>query len=91
MAWLPADTYGQVLIEVGPAEELPLLAVPPRVTVHRVERSPEGPGIAVGRAVTAWVAEWIPDEPDERRTVTIWVGDRVNLSCPEIVGLVERL
>ncbi|MET0448761.1 MAG: SIP domain-containing protein [Aeromicrobium sp.] len=91
LAWLPADTYGQVLIEADLDEELPLLAAPARVTVHRIERSPLGEGIASGRAVAAWVEEWIPDEPDERRTVTIWVGERVTLSCPEISGLVERL
>jgi NADPH-dependent ferric siderophore reductase len=91
LAWLPAAAYGQVLIEAGPGEELPLLAAPPRVTVHRIERSAAGHGIAVGRAVTAWVEEWIPDEPDERRAVTVWVGEGVDLSCPGIVGLVERL
>lgn len=91
LAWLPGDTYGQVLIEAGPDDELPLLAGPPRVTVHRIERSPEGVGVAAGRAVAAWVEEWIPDEPDENRTVTIWVGERVVVSCPEVNGLVERL
>lgn len=91
LAWLPPDTYGQVLIEAGPDEQVPLLAAPLRVTVHRLERSPEGHGVAAGRAVAAWVEEWIPDEIDERRTVTIWVGERVDLRCPEIVGLVERL
>ncbi|MET1037006.1 MAG: SIP domain-containing protein [Aeromicrobium sp.] len=91
LAWLPADTYGQVFIEVGPDEELPLLAAPPRMTVHRLERSSAGDGVAAGRAVAAWAGEWIPDEPDERRTVTIWVGERVDLSCPEIMGLAERL
>jgi NADPH-dependent ferric siderophore reductase len=91
LAWLPADAYGQVLIEAGLDEELPLLAAPPRVTVHRVDRSPLGGGIAASRAIAAWGGEWIPDEPDEHRTVSIWVGERVSLSCPEIVGLVERL
>jgi len=91
LAWMPTDTYGQVLIEAGPDDEVLLLAAPPRVSVHRIERSAEGDGIACGRAVAAWVEEWIPDEPDERRNVTIWVGERVDLRCPEIVGLVERL
>lgn len=91
LAWLPADAYGQVLVEAGPDDELPLLAAPLRMTVHRVERSPQGDGFAAGRAVAAWVEEWIPDEVDDRRTVSIWVGERVEPSCPEIVGLVERL
>ena len=91
LAWLPADAYGQVLIEAGPLEVLPLLAAPARVTVHRIERSPEGDGVAAGRAVAAWVEEWIPDELDEQRTVTLWVGERVDLTCPRIIGLAERL
>lgn len=91
VAWLPADAYGQVFIEAGADAELPLLAAPLRVTVHRVDRSPDGDGVAAGRAVAAWVEEWIPDEVDERRTVSIWVGGRVEPSCPSILGLVERL
>ena len=91
LAWLSPDTYGQVVVEVGPDEELPLLAPPLRVTVHRVERSLEGHGVAVGRAVAAWAEEWMPEDADERRSVTVWVGERVDLSCPEIMGLVERL
>jgi NADPH-dependent ferric siderophore reductase len=91
LAWLPADAYGQVLVEAARDVDLPELAAPLRVTVHRVDRSPEGDGVAAGRAVAAWVEEWIPDEPDERRTVSIWVGERVEPSCPRIIALVERL
>jgi NADPH-dependent ferric siderophore reductase len=91
LAWISPDTYGQVVVEVGPGEELPVLAPPLRVTVHRVERSADGHGVAAGRAVAAWVEEWMPEEPDERRDVSIWVGERVVLSCAEITGLVERL
>ncbi len=91
LAWLPADAYGQVLVEAGPDDDLPLLATPPRVSVHRIEPSPQGEGVAVGRAVAAWVEEWMPGEHDERRSVSIWVGERVDLSRAEIPGLVERL
>jgi NADPH-dependent ferric siderophore reductase len=91
LAWLPPDTYGQVLVEADVDDVLPFIAAPLRVTVHRIARSGEGDGVAVGRAVAAWVGEWMPDEPDERRTVTIWVGRRVDLRCPEIIGLAERL
>jgi NADPH-dependent ferric siderophore reductase len=91
LAWLPTGAYGQVLVEVGPDEELPLLAAPPRVTVHRIARSADGAGVAVGRAVAAWIEEWVPDEPDAARTVSVWVGARVAPRCPEITGLVSRL
>ena len=91
LAWLPADAYGQVLIEAGADDELPLFRAPLRVTVHRVHRSPEGDGVAAGRAVAAWVEEWMPEEVDERRLVSIWVGQRVEPGCPHISALVERL
>lgn len=91
LALLSPDAYGQVLIEVGVDEQLPVLAAPPRVTVYRLERSPQGRGVAAGRAAAAWVEEWMPDEPDERRAVSIWVGEHVELTCPAINGLAERL
>lgn len=88
---LSADAYGQVLVEVAHDQTMPVLTAPPRVTVHRIDASPLGGGIAVGQAVAAWVGEWIPDEIDERRAVTMWVGERVEVACPEILGLVERI
>jgi len=91
LAWLSPDTYGQVIIEAGPDDELPVVAAPLRVTVHRVERSADGHGVAAGRAVAAWAEEWMPEEPDARRDLSIWVGERVVVSCAEITGLVERL
>lgn len=91
LAWLSPDAYGQVLIEVGIDEQLPVLAVPPRVTVYRIERSPQGRGVAASRAAAAWVEEWMPGEPDERRAVCVWVGEHVEVSCPSINGLAERL
>ena len=91
LAWLPADAYGQVLIEAGANDVLPLFRAPLRVTVHRIGRSPEGDGVAAGRAVAAWAEEWMPEEPDERRLVSIWVGQRVEPGCPHISTLVERL
>lgn len=91
LAWMPSDAYGQVVIEASADHELPVLSAPLRVTVHRVEPSSEGAGIAAGRAVASWVSEWIPDEPDAQRAVTIWVGARVDQRCPELLGLVERL
>ena len=91
LAWLPADAYGQVLIEAGADDELPVFGAPLRVTVHRIRRSADGDGVAAGRAVAAWVEEWMPEEPDERRLVSIWVGQRVEPGCPHINALVERL
>lgn len=68
LALLPDDVYGQVVVEIDPDAELPALETPARVTVHRV-----WPGTA-DRAVAAWIAEWIPSEPDAARTVGLWVS-----------------
>lgn len=68
LAMLPADVYGQVVVEIDPDVDLPALDTPPRVTVHRV-----WPGTA-DRAVAAWIAEWMPAEPDAARTVGLWIS-----------------
>ncbi len=68
LALLPADVYGPVVVEIDPDVDLPVLDTPARVTVHRV-----WPGTA-DRAVAAWIAEWIPSEPDAARTVGLWIS-----------------
>jgi hypothetical protein len=68
LALLPADVYGQVVVEIDPDVDLPVLETPARVTVHRV-----WPGTA-DRAVAVWIAEWIPSEPDAARTVGLWIS-----------------
>lgn len=84
LAALPDDAYGQVFLEVtSPAQVVPVTA-PPRVTVtwlHRDRvfseiRNSLGamPGEALTRAVSAWVAEWMPDDPGARRCYDMRVG-----------------
>ncbi|GAA0199443.1 MULTISPECIES: hypothetical protein [unclassified Aeromicrobium] len=68
LAMLPSDVYGQVVVEIEPDVALPELDTPARVTVHRV-----WPG-AADRAVAAWIAEWMPSEPDAARTVGLWIS-----------------
>lgn len=69
LALLPPDAYGQVLIE-APADATDCLTAPPRVAIHRVDPGRAG----LEAAVSAWVEEWIPWEPDPRRAVAVWVG-----------------
>ncbi|WP_291524152.1 hypothetical protein [Branchiibius sp. NY16-3462-2] len=69
LALLPEDAYGQVLIE-GPEGSISTLTAPPRVSIHRVDPVTS----SLERAVAAWVAEWVPQELDLRRTVTVWLG-----------------
>lgn len=69
LALLPDDAYGQVLVE-GPQGSTDTLTAPPRVSIHRIDSVTS----SLERAVAAWVAEWVPQEPDLRRTVTVWLG-----------------
>lgn len=68
LAVLPADAYGQVLVETAPGEALPLLDAPGRVTVQAIAHG------TAGEALELWVQEWLPHEPDARRAVGVWIG-----------------
>lgn len=72
---LPPTTYGQVLVETAPGTELQPLSTPARVTVTQLERSAtDVSGDLLTTAVHGWLAEWMPEEPDLARAVTVWVG-----------------
>ncbi len=87
VALLPDDAFGQVYVESDPGAVLPDLSVPQRVTVNHLRRSgrdaaPLGdagaePGVLLARAVAAWAAEWMPEEPDEDREFQIWTSGQV--------------
>lgn len=68
LAVLPADAYGQVLVETTPGEVLSPLDAPARVTVQAIARG------TAARALDLWVQEWLPHEPDARRAVCVWIG-----------------
>lgn len=81
---LPPTTYGQVLVETARSDALPSLSVPPRIGVSRLELgAADAPGDRLADAVTGWLAEWMPEDPDPHRAVTVWVGrsarDRVDV------------
>jgi hypothetical protein len=92
---LPADAYGQVIVE---ADVLPVLATPARVTVSCLTPAarPDGQqplvlaarGTLLLEAVRGWVAEWMPEELDDDRSVALWVGGRAN---PRVDALCEGL
>lgn len=75
LAGLPADSYGQVYVELPQGAELPVLDAPARVQVNRVLR-PVGAeaGARLAAAVDGWVAEWAPDEADLGRAVSLRIG-----------------
>ena len=89
VATLSADAYGQVFVQAPLGTDLDLRA-PARVTVHRVDETS-----SLEDAITAWVAEWVPDEADPHRRVAVWIGTH---AAPHVAsarhgfeGLVDQL
>jgi NADPH-dependent ferric siderophore reductase len=78
LACLPEHAYGQVYVEVPAGTEAVELAAPARVSVNLLTRDPDAePGRLLAAAVSGWVGEWVPEEPDPARAVTLWVGATV--------------
>ncbi|MDT0200349.1 SIP domain-containing protein [Nocardioides sp. AE5] len=67
---LPDDIYGQVYVE-APEAAWTTLPCPPRVTVAWLPMDDQ-PRAAT--ATTAWLAEWMPEEPQSDREFSLWVG-----------------
>ena len=87
LAQLPADAYGQVLVEVPLGMELPELVRPARVSVHRLDHiatvePTAGAGTVLAAAVDAWLSEWLPTEPEDDREVTLWIGGNARTVAP---------
>lgn len=72
---LPETAYGQVFVET-PADVAPLtLLAPPRVTVTELPCAADAVrGQQLVAAVQAWLAEWMPEEPEAARSLTLWLG-----------------
>ncbi len=68
LSMLPSDAYGQVLVAAASDHDLGLVETPARVVVQRV--APDG----LPEAVSAWMAEWIPELGDPGRSVGVWIG-----------------
>lgn len=104
LAVLPADAYGQVLLEVDTLDQAPVVIAPLRVTVVLLEREhpreaagelPVPRGARLADAVGAWVAEWMPADADADRVVTLWIGGRasdpLNALCAGLAAAAVRL
>ena len=96
LAQLPADAYGQVLVEVPLGVELHELVRPARVSVHRLDHIATIEPMTDGRsvlaaAVDAWLSEWLPAEPEGDREVTLWISGAARAVAPlDVLGdLVE--
>ncbi len=83
---LPDDAYGQVLIE-SDGDECESFVAPPRMSVIRL-RAEVLPGAALANALTAWLAEWLPEEVPSEQVPTIWLGAAAN---PRLDPVRERV
>ena len=89
---LPETAYGQVLVETPPQIDLPALSAPARVAVARLARAEtDEPGTRLAGAVHAWLAEWMPEEPDSDRVVTLWAGGSVRRRVDPAGATLESL
>lgn len=101
VARLPVNAYGQVLIEVASELHVEDWPAPPGVTVSWLcrDRSFASMGRAaqqgelVARAVTAWVAEWMPEEEEEHAApYVLWLGCAANAHVERLyLELAERI
>lgn len=87
LAELPANAYGQVLIESD--SSLGAVAAPAGVTVHRICLGIE-PGEGLARAVNAWLDEWVWVEADIDRSVRVWACDEPVPAMRECWGRFDR-
>lgn len=77
LAALPGNAYGQVVLVLGPDEQLPALPAPARVQLHvlRGKRTPEQRAEAVATAALAWLREWMIGDPTRGdREFIVWLG-----------------
>jgi len=89
---LPVDAYGAVIVEAPAHAELPDLPRPARValTVLRREET-DLPGVRLSAAASAWAEEWMVDEHDPAREVSVRVGATVVWDSAPVQGQLERL
>lgn len=91
-AWLtalPSKSYGRVFIEIEDACQRRDLDAPPGVGITwLVQRPGQHSGAALGRAIDAWLDEWLRGDPLSGRYVHLWSGARGN---PDIVAHLRRV
>jgi len=92
---LPDDAYGLVALEAAAGADLPDLAGLPRparvaLTVLRRDDA-DRPGVRLSAAAAAWAEEWMVDEHDPARDVSVWVGATVAWDAAPVQGQLERL
>lgn len=79
---LPLDSYGQIYVEVASRVQVERWDVPPGMSLSWLRRDrtesllgglvPRGELAA--RAVSGWVAEWMPEGEDPAHPHVLWIG-----------------
>jgi NADPH-dependent ferric siderophore reductase len=89
---LPADAYGLVVLEADVDAVRPDLPRPARVALTVLVRDDaDQPGVRLSAAAAAWAEEWMVEEHDPARDVSVWVGATVRWDAAPVQGQLERL
>lgn len=96
VARLPVDAYGQVFVEVASGIQVERWPTPASVSITWLFRdgaaargNPVARGELIERAVTSWVAEWMPGKSSGREIpYVMWLGCASNARIDQ---LCERL
>ncbi len=92
LALLPDDAYGLVLLEAAAGEPVPEVLRPARVALTVLVRDrTDAPGARLSAAAAAWAEEWVVEEHDPARDVSVWVGATVTWDSAPVQGQLERL
>lgn len=83
---LPADAYGQVILEVATSLQVRRLDVPDGVSItwlcRDLRQGVSGPaparGVLAARAARAWISEWMPEEEARDVPLLLWIGCSAN-------------
>jgi NADPH-dependent ferric siderophore reductase len=98
---LPIDAYGQVLLEVASEIQVRHITAPAGMSVtwlcrdrpRRINEPLAPRGELAARALTAWIAEWMPEtHTDQADPYVIWIGCATSHRIADVAaGLSRRL
>ncbi|MES2093895.1 MAG: SIP domain-containing protein [Actinomycetota bacterium] len=71
LATLPADSRGQVFVEVDASDDVGVLVTPGRVVVCWLVRER---GQSLRRSVDAWLSEMLPTDLAREHTIYSWIA-----------------
>ncbi len=100
---LPVDAYGQVFVEVASEIQVESWDAPAGVAIAWLPRDAAAArgalsarGALLERAVLAWVAEWMPENPKAHALpYVMWIGgaanERIDRLCEKLAWRFDRV